>query len=218
MRNVGILSVSNDYGNTNATGFASAFESAGGAVSFRRAFAEGTTDFRSLVAQVSTLKRTDRLLVIAYPDEYRAFFQELAKSSTKPRSVLTSDTFYSPTLIGEIGKLTEGVITAVASKPSDEYQPRKAFIAAYRNRFKTSDGQPKAPGLVSDTAYDALRIIVTAISKTDGTPRSVSKYLLENIKDYPGAAGLTTFTETGDVRGDLALYQVRSGRFIQLGR
>jgi branched-chain amino acid transport system substrate-binding protein len=215
VRKVAILSVSNDYGETNAKGFASSFEAAGGAIIFRRSFAQGTTDFRSLVAQASALQNLDRLLIIGYPDEYRAFFQELAKSSIKPDVVLTSDTFYSPNLVNEVGQLAEGAITAVAAKPGDTYAPRKAFIEAYGNRFKAPSGQPKTPGLVGDTAYDALKMVVSAISKTDGSPTAVAKYL-RDIKNYPGAAGPTTFTAAGDIDGDLALYQVRMGKFVQL--
>lgn len=217
IRTVAILHVSNDYGNTNANGFASAFETLGGSVAFRRAFPQGTTDFKSLVTQLAGLKGIERVLVIAYPDEYRAFFQELAKSAVKPSAILTYDTFYSPKLVSEIGGITEGVVCAVAAKPGDDYEPRKAFIEAYKKRFKTSDGSPKSPGLVSDTAFDALMLVATAISKTDGTPRAVADYLLHNVKDYPGVAGVTNFTDTGDMKGDLALYQVKGGRFVPLG-
>jgi branched-chain amino acid transport system substrate-binding protein len=217
-RKIAILNVSNDYGNTNANGFASAFETLGGSVALRRAFPQGTTDFKSLVGQLSGLKGIDRVLVIAYPDEYRAFFQELAKSTVKPDKILTSDTFYSPKVVSEIGSLAKGVVCAVAAKPGDDYEPRKAFIDAYKRRFKTPDGSRKAPGLASDTAFDALMLVVTAINKTDGTPREVANYLLHNVKDYPGAAGITTFTNTGDIMGDLALYQVKDGRFVAFGR
>jgi branched-chain amino acid transport system substrate-binding protein len=216
IRKVAILHVSNDYGNTNATGFTSAFEALGGSVAFRRAFPQGTTDFKSLVTQLSGLKGIDRVLVVAYPDEYRAFFQELAKSTVKPAAVLTYDTFYSPTLVSEIGGLTEGVVCAVAAKPGDDYEPRKAFIEAYKKRFRTANGSPKLPGLVSDTAFDALMLIATAISKTDGTPRAVADYL-HSVKDYPGVAGVTNFTDTGDINGSLALYQVKNGSFVPLG-
>lgn len=215
-REVAILSVSNDYGNTNANGFAGAIQAAGGKVSFRHSFPQGTTDFRTVVAQISSLKDIDHVLVVAYPDEYRAFFQELAKSSIRPSMVLTSDTFYSPSLVNEIGNLTDGVVTAVAAKPAESYAPRKSFVDAYEHRFKTQDGHPKPPGLASDTSYDALKIVVSAISNTDGTPNAVADYLHKNIKDYPGAAGPTTFTAVGDVEGNLALYQVRAGKFIQL--
>ena len=59
-------------------GFSSAFEGEGGVVALKRSFPQGTTDFRTVVTEMARVANFDRLLVIAYPDEYRAFFQELA--------------------------------------------------------------------------------------------------------------------------------------------
>ncbi len=216
VQTVAILYVSNDYGNTNASGFATTFEELGGRVAFQRAFPQGTTDFKILVTQLSGLEGIDRILVIAYPDEYRAFFQELSKSTVKPSAILTYDTFYSPDLVSEIGSLADGVVCAVAAKPGDNYEPRRVFIDEYKKRFKNADGSEKAPGLVSDTAFDALMLVATAISKTDGTQEAVADYLLHKVKDYPGAAGITNFTADGDINGSLALYKVSGGRFIPL--
>lgn len=216
IRSVAVLSVANDYGETNAKGFGTSFEAAGGTVVFRKSFPQGTTDFRAIVALLATASKADALLVIAYPDEYRAFFQELSKLASKPSVLLTSDTFYSPNLVSELGAAAEGAITAAAKKPSDDDPVRRAFLDAYGKRFKTPAGEPKKPGLVSDTAYDALKMLTLAISKTSGTPAAVSAYLAREIKDYPGAAGRTTFTTDRDVEGDLAVYQVKSGDFVEL--
>ena len=216
-KRIAILAVSNDYGKTNADAFAASFDEAGGEVAFRREFPQGTVDFRSLVAQLSSLGGFDHVFVAAYPDEYRAFFQELAKSTIKPDKIFTTDTFYSPDLIGELSRLVEGTRTSAAAKPDDGYLPRKAFIDAYQRRFKSSEKAPLAPGLVSDTAYDAVNLIVRAIQNSDGSPKAVARYLSVSVKNYPGAAGPTTFTASGDVAGSLALYQVRSGKFGRIG-
>jgi branched-chain amino acid transport system substrate-binding protein len=208
-RRIAIASVSNDYGATNANGFTASFVARGGAVPFKRTFPQGTTDFKTLVAELSTQSGVDHVYVVAYPDEYRAFFQELAKSTLKPSVVLVSDTFYSPKFIAEVGSITEGVVCAVAAKPGNDYAPRKRFIDAYTARFH------KAPGLVSDTAYDALNLVAAGIAKGGGTPAGVAKYL-HSLKNYPGAAGPTTFTADGDVKGDLALYQVKGGSFVRI--
>lgn len=206
-RNVVVLSVSNDYGNTNADGFVATFTAAGGHVALKRTFSQGNTDFRTLVAQIAGARGVDRVLVIGYPDEYRAFFQQLHNSHLTSANVLVSDTFYSPDIAHQLGRLVEGVTVAVAAKPGDDYAPRQAFITSYRARFH------RDPGLVSDTAYDALKLVVTAISRTDGSPRAVSQYLVQ-VRDYQGAAGPTTFTATGDIPGTMAVYHVANGVFV----
>ncbi|HXH38536.1 MAG TPA: penicillin-binding protein activator [Thermoanaerobaculia bacterium] len=202
---VAILYVNNDYGKVNADAFATALRSNGGRIIVARAFAQGNTDFRTLLAATQSAGSIDKLFVIAYPDEYRALFQQLG--DTAPSSLLVSDTFYSPALLHELAGRADGVICAVAAKPGANYAPRQTFITKYRNRFA------KEPGLVADTAYDAVRILADAIQHTDGSPSTVANWMLANVKDYQGVAGPTTFSATGDVAGSLALYEVRGGQF-----
>jgi branched-chain amino acid transport system substrate-binding protein len=216
IRTVAILHVSNDYGKINAESFAASFQKAGGSVPLIRAFPQGTTDFKTLLAQAAAIRGLDKIFIIAYPDEYRSVFQQLAVSKLRSTSVLASDTFFSPRLLSQLASGTQGVICAVAAKPAADYQPRQKFIAAYRERFKGPDGRPKDPGLVSDTAYDALHLVALAISKTDGSPSAAAAWLLQNTKNYPGAAGPTTFSGIGDVKGELALYQVKGDQFVPL--
>src|SRR5258708_4757268 len=218
VRTVAILHVSNDYGKVNSEAFATAFEKAGGKVVLTRAFQQGTTDFKTLLTAAAAIRGLDKIFIIAYPDEYRSIFRQLAVSRLKPGSVLASDTFFSPRLLSQLGASAQGVICAVAAKPGPEYQPRQKFIADYRARFKGPDGKPKDPGLVSDTAYDALHLIAQAINRTDGSPGAVSEWLLQNVKGYPGASGPTTFSGIGDVQGELALYEVKAGAFVALGK
>lgn len=206
VRSIAILHVSNAYGTTNAGAFAKAFRAAGGTVELTRAFPQGTTDFRTLITEVSNVRGLGKVLVIAYPDEYRGFFQALARSRVPRGSVLASDTFYSPALVGELGEVAEGTIFGVAAKPDSGYAPRQRFINEFRSRFN------RDPGLVSDNAYDALHLIATAIYSTDGTPRAVARWL-SSVKDYQGAVGPLTFTASRDVPATLALFEVR-GRAI----
>jgi branched-chain amino acid transport system substrate-binding protein len=206
VKNVAILHVSNDYGKTNADAFSAAFKAAGGNVLMVHAFPQGTTDFKNLITQVRSLQNLDKLFIIAYPDEYKGLFQEIGIQKLNKGGVLASDTFYSPELLSQLGQLAEGTVVATAAKPGEDYEPRRRFIQAYKDRFK------KEPGLVSDTAYDAYHIICRGIKETDGTPQAVAQWL-HRLKDYQGAAGVLNFTETGDVKGDLALFQVVNGKF-----
>lgn len=207
LRSVAILNVSNDYGTTNATVFADRFQALGGRVVLKRAFPPNTVDFRTLATQVRDLAPVDGVFVAAYPDEYRSLIPLLGGLRGQPK-ILVSDTFFSPALVAELAKTAEGVYVAVASKPSDEYKPRQAFVEAYKTRF----GASVLPGLVSDTAYDALNLVVRGIRETDGLPASVASWLLAQ-RGYQGAAGVTTFTPNGDLAGGTELYRVANGVF-----
>ncbi len=209
VQTVAILSVSNDYGNTNATYFAKSFTASGGSVLLRRDFAQGTADFRPLITGIAALRGLGKVYVVAYPDAYRSIFPEITASRIPKGSILASDTFFSPQLLAQVGPSAEGTICAVAAKPGGDYKPRQQFIAAYRARFK------KDPGLVSDTAYDALMLVVTGVNETDGSPLAVAQWL-HKLRDYPGAAGPLTFSNSGDIKGSLALYKVEKGSFVPL--
>lgn len=206
LRKIAIISISNDYGKTNSETFEKSFSKAGGQVRFRKSFPQGTTNFRDVVTALRGVTGLDSAFLVGYPDEYRALFGEMKRQGVKDIKVLVSDTFYSPSMPKDIGDASEGVICAAASKPDDSYQARRQFIEAYKLRFK------KDPGLVSDTAYDALKLVAQGVRETDGTPKSISKWLLAR-KNYPGAAGPTTFTPSGDFEGGMTVYRVEKGQF-----
>jgi len=207
LRSVAVLNVSNDYGTTNATVFADRFQALGGRVVLKRAFPPNTVDFRTLSSQVRDLAAVDGVFVAAYPDEYRSLLPLLKGLKGQPR-VLVSDTFFSPSLVAELAQDGEGLYVAVASKPGEDYAPRQRFVEAYKAKF----GASVLPGLVSDTAYDALNLVVRGIRKTDGLPPSVASWLLAQ-RGYEGAAGPTTFTASGDLAGGTDLYRVVNGKF-----
>jgi branched-chain amino acid transport system substrate-binding protein len=212
-RRVATLHVANDYGKVNAEAFRAGFREHAGEVVLSHSFPQGSTDFRTLIAQLRATTGVDRILVIAYPDEYRAFFQQLKTSGMSASNVLVSDTFYSPDLARELETSADGVVCAVASKPPNDYAPRKQFVTRYKARFGGEE-----PGLVADTAYDAVMLLADAISSTDGSSDAASAWLLQNVRAYPGVAGPTTFSAAGDVTGDLAVYHFRAGNFTLMGQ
>jgi branched-chain amino acid transport system substrate-binding protein len=213
-KSIRILHVSNDYGQTNAGAFKARFEKLGGSVRTVRAFPQGESDFRNVITELRSSGPSDAVLIVAYPDEYRGIFREIG-SQPLDATLLATDTFYAPELLARIGPGAEGVCCAAASKPDDDYAPRAEFVRRYGDRFKGADGKPRIPGLVSDTAYDALHLIADGIRDTDGSPVAVSDWLLK-LRRYGGAVGPTQFSSQGDFEGGLAVYRVRQGAFVKV--
>ena len=213
-RSAKILHVSNDYGKTNATAFKARFEELGGKVTMVSAFPQRESDFRNALTELRSGSPSDAVMIIAYPDEYRGIFQALG-SQPLGTTLLATDTFYTPELLTQIGPSSEGVYCAAASKPGEDYAPRKEFYRKYKARFTTTDGKPREPGLVSDTAYDALHLIADGVRATNGSPTSVSDWLLK-LSNYQGAIGPTQFTATGDFESGVAVFRVQQGSFVQV--
>jgi len=214
---VAIVHVSNDYGETNATTFRESFLAEGGSIPLVRAMSKGATEVKTLVTQLRGLDGLDGVLLAVYPDEYKALYQEMGPSGIGDAQLLATDTFYSPELLDTVGANAEGTVCAVAAKPADDYSPREKFIQDYKSHYKAEDGTPKSPGLVSDTAYDALRLVAGGILGTDGQPRQVAEWILQQ-RNYQGAAGPTTFTADGDIEGGISLYRVEGGDFVSVSK
>ena len=83
----------------------------------------------------------------------------------------------------------------------------KNFIDKYKQKFS------RDPGVTSDTGYDALKIIVWAMNQAGTSAEEVRRQLLM-LKDFPGAAGLTTFDKNGDVIKPFIFKKVRTQKII----
>jgi branched-chain amino acid transport system substrate-binding protein len=79
------------------------------------------------------------------------------------------------------------------------------FRRNYRARYHAD------PGVCSDTGYDAIRLIAAAIDHGARTGDQIRAYLAA-VKDFPGAAGPTTFDKHGDVARPFEFKQIVKGR------
>jgi len=92
------------------------------------------------------------------------------------------------------------------------------FVEAYRQKY----GQD--PDIYSAHGYDALKLMVEAISNAESTHPTNVKIGMTSVKGYQGAAGLTTFDKAGDVVRYPRLFVIDEGRplpydqFVEQGK
>lgn len=208
-----VVGVGNDYGKTNSDAFSKAFEAAGGSVLARRTVSEGAAEAQTVAAFLGSADEVDGVLLALYPEEYKSVLGAWHRPASGGPKLLATDTFYAEDLLKDLGRRAEGTTIAIAAKPSEDYAPRQQFAAAYRERFTDEAGKAKEPGLVSDTAYDAFNLVLEGLTATQPDPAQVAQWLLRQ-HSWPGAAGIVDFTETGDVRGGMALFRVVEGKFV----
>lgn len=85
----------------------------------------------------------------------------------------------------------------------------KEYADKYRAKYnKDSDA-------FSANAYDAINLIAMAIEKCGGDKSDCVRDYLYGVKDYPGAGGLTTFDENGDVLKPIMIKTVKNGQFVK---
>jgi branched-chain amino acid transport system substrate-binding protein len=162
-----------------------------------------TLDYRPTIKRIQ-LAGASSIFLVVYPEDARRFLQQLDELRVS-LPILATATFEDPKLLA-IPPSTKVVFSAPAP-PSDSDKHRKAFIDSYTAMFR------EAPGVLSDTAYDAANILIEAYAKQGSRgPEAVMGYI-KSLKDYAGVSGKLSIDQAGDVRKEYRLRTVRAGKF-----
>ncbi len=174
-------------------------------------FATGDKDFSTQLTKIKG----------AHPDAI--FVGALAKEAVLilvqgrqlgiPNSVhfIGGNGFNSPAIISGAGKAAEGAIEGTAWYANSESPLNKAFVLAYKARYKS------APDQFAAQAFDGVNILAAAIVKAHTTSnRAAVRDALASLSNVPvvtGASGFFKFTPTRDA-GEVGTVQIIShGRF-----
>jgi branched-chain amino acid transport system substrate-binding protein len=207
-RKVAVLNIKNAYGEGVARVFREAFKAAGGEVALDDAFDQGAIDFRGILTKVKGAA-LDGVFLAGYPDEMAKLLIQ-AKELGVTTPFLSTQAFDDPQVLKIAGQAADGVTFSTPAPPA----ATDPVVAAFREKYKRKYG--KEPGLMSDTGYDALKIIALAIERGGYTADGI-KAQLANLKSFRGAAGLTSFDKNGDVARPVMFKVVKNGQFADLG-
>lgn len=84
------------------------------------------------------------------------------------------------------------------------------FFKKYVQRFGAK------PDAAAAHAFDAISVLALAIDKAKTESADDIKNFLYTVKDFPGASGVTSFDEKGDVTKPLVVKKVKNGTFTDL--
>lgn len=205
-KQVAVLYVNNGYGSGLASVFVKVFKDKGGSVIAQEAFEQGATDMRVQIAKVAEIK-PDGVYMPGYPPEMATVLKQMRETAVS-LPILSVQAFDDPEILKRAGNAAEGVVFSVP-KPPDTSDPTVAhFQAEYKARYK------RDPGVCSDTGYDAIRIVVWALGKDAKTGDEI-RQAFTGLKDFPGAAGMTTFDKNGDVARDFVFKKIEGGKAVE---
>lgn len=204
-RRIAVLYIDNAFGTAIQRVFASRFRSLGGEIVALEGFAQGESDFRAQLTKLKSIT-ADGLYLPGYPPEVAQLLKQKQELGVR-LSILSTQSFDDPQILSTAGNAAEGVIFSVP-KPPDTSDPivsrfRESYLAAYQ----------KQPGVCSDSGYDSVRIIAWAI-KIAGKDGSAIQRQLTQLRDFAGAAGITTFDSHGDVIKPFIFKVVRNRHFL----
>ena len=207
-RNIATLTMNSDYSLGLKKVFIKRFSELGGRISYSEEFAEGTTDFKTIIAKLSTQK-IDAIYLPSHAKEVGAFLKQM-KQNNKYFKILGCVTYESQELINIAGKSTDGIIfTTPAFNTEIKDTLTQSFITKYEKRFGSK------PENFAAHSYDALKIIALAIQKGGYTSDGI-KNALYQISNYLGVSGLTSFDKNGDVLQPAMIKQIKNQQFIPL--
>jgi branched-chain amino acid transport system substrate-binding protein len=203
-----ILYVNNAYGSGLKKVFEYSFNKLGGQILTSQSFDQGETDMRTQLNKI-ILVNPDVIYMPGYPTEMAIVLKQAKEMGIK-KQFLSTQAFDDPKILELAKDAAEGVIFSVPKPPDPSDPVVRNFRNKYKARFK------REPGVCSDTGYDAVKIIAWAMERVKRITGPAIQHQLLKLKNFPGAAGVTTFDQNGDVIKEFIFKKVKNQKFIPL--
>jgi branched-chain amino acid transport system substrate-binding protein len=201
-----VLYINTEYGIGFKDEFAKQFEAAGGSVFLSEGFAEGTTDFRSLLTKTKDTSPD----IVFIPSHYKEAAQLLKQAKELGVNVqfLADAALYSPELLKAAGNAADGLIlTNPDWSPQSEKPQIKAFVEAFRKAYNQD------PDVYAAAGYDLVFVLTEAIRAGKGATADSVQQSLHQMKAYGGVTGELVFDSFGEVRWGFSIFTVHNGSF-----
>lgn len=170
-------------------------------------FADKDTDFSAQLTKIQA-SNPDVICVAGLYQE-GALIVKKAREMGLNQPIIGNNGFNSPAYIQQGGAAADGTLVATpwdAERKTDKAQNfRKAFVAKYGHE----------PDQFAAQAYDAMYVLHQAVEQS-GTTTDRKKFrdTLAKIKDFEGATGKFEFDQNRDPKMDLAVLQVKGGKWV----
>lgn len=187
-----------------AQSFAKQFAKSGGRVIEEFTVNPSDVDFRTIATKI--VKHNPDIIYAPLSDHQLPFWRQL-HSSGYSGARITSDTL-NQEIINEIGEISNGIFQTQVADPNNE--STRKMLAAYKKRYNSNCEQIFLTAL----GYDGIHLSALAINKAKSLNTEEITNQLYMIKDYLGAAGLTTINEDGSAIKSAGMFVVKDKRLI----
>jgi branched-chain amino acid transport system substrate-binding protein len=191
-RKIAVLGSQQEWEKTQAEGVKQGFEDAGGKVVVMELPLPTNLDLRS---EALKIKNTNPEVVVF------TNYGQIMVGSKRVRDIGVTVPFYSVVFddsqIAQAQGALEGTISISSISPSPE------FTTKFKEKYS------KSPQIGADSAYDAVKILFSAIEKAKSIDPIKVKDELAKIKSWDGASGKLTIDEFGGAHKDPQFYIVK---------
>jgi branched-chain amino acid transport system substrate-binding protein len=207
IKTVSCLYINNDYGIGLSEPFAKRFTQLGGKIVSKELFEQNATDIRAQLTKIKS-QNPEGIYLAGNP-------REMARSISQARELgitarfLSISTLNDAEVFGTVraADLEGTVITDASFDRNSDWPEAKKFMQEFRAKFG------KEPGILANTAFDALMILAHAIERVGTDGDALSGYL-HSMKEYKAVGGTLSFTAGGDVNRSIRISTVKNGHFV----
>ena len=186
--------------------FRTAFERAGGEVSWIRTFRSGEADMAEIAAELLA-ENVDGLFLNAGSLDTALLCQQLERLDSK-LPIVTTEWAMTNDLIRLGGS---AVVGTVFSHTFDRYNSSEIYTT-FRQAFAKRFGYE--PGFAAAHAYEAATVVFTALLRNSDP--SKLKQTIVNIGKFAGLQGSIEFDRFGDPGREHLFTTIQDGRFVRL--
>ena len=206
---VAVIAEQTDWGQSVVKGFAVPFEELGGEIVYTEFFNRGLADFRSIITKLEEKKPAAVYTGFFYEDGAQFLKQMAQLNAAIP--VFSTSAAYNDKLIELAGDATEGLLLTATFLPNRTDAHVQEFVTEWKKAHDL------APGQFPAQAYDAVNIMLAAVTKAyPDITRDSLRDAVATTKDFPGVTGNTSFDENGEPLKELTKATVKDGVFVEV--
>ncbi len=204
-KSLAVLFVNNDFGAGLAKVFSEEVSVLGGEIFAKEAYSVDSTNFRTQLTKIKSAN-PDAIFLVSYREASTILIQ--AKELGMTSKFLGTGLLEDPKIIEIANKAAEGVfLTQLQYSADSPTSLTNSFVKAFTKKYNSE------PSILAAYGYDSLKILASAIEKSNLTPESIRDELYK-IKDYEGVTGKISFDENGDVVQPMGVKIIQDGKFI----
>jgi branched-chain amino acid transport system substrate-binding protein len=206
--------VKSDYSKGLAKFFKEGFTKGGGQIVSELDYNGGDKDFK---AELTAIKGSNPEAIFVpgyYTDVALICIQ--AKQLGIKAPLFGGDGWEGEELVTIGGDAVEGCYFSTHYAPEQTTENSQKFVAAYKKRWKNTDGTPKVPNAMAALGYDSAMILADAIKRAGTTSGPKVRDAIAATKDFDGVTGKTTINAQRDSTKPAVIMQVKGGKFHYL--
>jgi len=202
-KKVAVIYINNDFGLGMKNVFIENFKILGGEILIENHFDQGTKDFRSNILKIQSAN-PDTVFLVGHMTENGLLVKQMNELDFN--TIIVSDIYSieGEEFLKQAGPASEGIIYVAPAYEKDQN-------LEYYNKYLERYGEE--PNYYAQ-AYDGLLLIEQASKNCPNLNTDCLKDELFKIKDFPGASGILTFDEYGDVEKPVTFKTIKNREFI----